>query len=331
MPYIQFTHTYDDIISFENLLGAWREFLKGKRGKRDVQDFRYRLSDELAALRAELRNKTYTHGGYYAFRINDPKPRDIHKALVCDRVLHHALYRKLYPFFARTFIADSHSCQLRKGNHRALDRFKKHAASVSMGHTKTVWILKCDVRKFFASIDHKILLRLLRSYIPDPDLIALLSEIVGSFHSGTRGKGLPLGNLTSQLLVNVYMNEFDQFAMHTLKERYIRYADDFVIFSRDRASLLKTSRRINAFLSKRLNLTLHPGKVSIATVAAGVDFLGWVHFPRYRVLRTVTKRRMFRRIEASKRNNATVQSYLGLLTHGNAHALSERVHSLASE
>ena len=208
---VRFTHTYEDIISVENLLDAWKEFIRGKRKKKDVQDFQYRLMDNILVLHRDLRDKTYRHGAYEAFKINDPKPRDIHKATVRDRLLHHALYRKLYPFFDRTFIADSYSCRKGKGTHRAMDRFRTFAYKVSKNHTCTVWVLKCDIRKFFASIDQKILMEIVSRYIPEPDIQWLIGQFVGSFHSTKAGKGLPLGNLTSQLLVNIYMNEFDQF------------------------------------------------------------------------------------------------------------------------
>src|SRR3989344_833226 len=115
----QLTHTYHTIISADNLLGAWKEFLKGKRKKKDVQEFGYQLFDNIHALHVDLANKTYMHGGYHAFNISDPKPRNIHKASVRDRLLHHAIYRILYPFFDRAFIADSYSCRLNKGTHKA--------------------------------------------------------------------------------------------------------------------------------------------------------------------------------------------------------------------
>lgn len=139
---------------------------------------------------------------------------------------------------------------------------------------------------------------------------------------GQLQKGLPLGNLTSQLLVNIYMNEFDQCVKHKLKAKYyIRYADDFVVLSRDRQWLVHTERYIALFLKERLNLELHPDKVFIKTFASGVDFLGWVHFPDHRVLRTATKRRMLHRIAGLEQESPTVQSYLGLLSHGNAEKL----------
>lgn len=167
----------------ENLLAAWREFLRGKRKKRDVQEFQYRLMDNILDLHHDLKERTYRHGGYEAFKISDPKPRDIHKARVRDRLLHHAIYRKLYPFFDRTFIADSYSCRRGKGTHRAMNRFRQFAYKVSRNHTRTCWVLKCDIRKFFASIDQSILLDIVRRYIPDTRVVGLISEIVGSFCS----------------------------------------------------------------------------------------------------------------------------------------------------
>jgi retron-type reverse transcriptase len=313
---------FEEIISAENLLAAWEEFIAGKRAKRDVQEFQLRLMDNILALRDDLRNGTYHHGGYQAFNISDPKPRNIHKAIVRDRLLHHAIYRVLYPFFDRTFVTDSFSCRVRKGTHAAMDRFRSFAYVASKNNTRTCWILKCDIRKFFANIDHEVLMEIFAQRIDDERLLSLLREIVESFSSTRLGVGLPLGNLTSQLFVNIYMNEFDQFAKHTLKAKhYVRYADDFVIFSPNRDWLKIVLLEIDYFLQNQLKLQLHPQKVFIATLASGVDFLGWVHFPDHRVLRTATKRRMMRRI-AKNPFRPTVDSYRGMLGHGNAYKQS---------
>lgn len=269
-------HTYDNIISLENLLEAWQEFLKGKRSRKDVQEFQLRLMDNILDLHRDLENKTYRHGGYHAFNISDPKPRNIHKASVRDRLLHHAVYRVLYPYFDKKFICDSYSCRLNKGTHRAMERFKYFARKVTHNDTRQCWVLKCDIKKFFASIDHDSLRYIVMNQIRDQDTVRLLSEIIKSFHSTRVGKGLPLGNLTSQLLVNVYMNEFDQFVKHNLKAKhYIRYADDFVTLFYDQSYLLKILRYIKVFLIDKLKLELHPDKVFIKTLASGVDFLGW--------------------------------------------------------
>ncbi len=327
MLMLRFSHTYNDIISVENLLGAWKEFLNGKRKRKDVQEFQLHLMDNILSLHQDLKNKIYKHGKYEAFNISDPKPRNIHKASVRDRLLHHALYRQLYPYFDNTFIADSYSCRSNKGTHKAVNRFRSFSNKVSKNNTKTVWVFKSDIRKFFASIDHSILMDILKKHIADKDSIALLAEIMGSFNSGVKGKGLPLGNLTSQLFVNIYMNEFDQFVKHKLKAKYyIRYADDFMFLSHDRNVPVKTFRYIERFLQVKLQLELHQRKTSVETLASGIDFLGWVHFPNHRVLRSVTKRRMLKRVAETDGKQETLQSYLGLLGHGDAYELKECIH-----
>lgn len=321
----RFAHTYEDIISVENLLDAWSEFVKGKRNRADALAFEQRLMANIFSLHERLATRTYRHSGYEAFSVSDPKPRNIHKASVSDRVLHRAIYRKLYPSFDRIFIADSFSCRVGKGTHRALDRFRAMAWQVSCNHTKTCWVLKCDIRKFFASIDHAVLLRLLTTRISDKDILWLLGQVIGSFSSGVPGVGLPLGNLTSQLFANVIMDPFDQFAKHRLKARhFVRYADDFVFLSDDRDQLVEILPHIRDFLSQELCLTLHPDKVFLKTLASGVDFLGWVHFPDHRVLRTATKRRMSRRLSVHAKEEA-LQSYLGLLSHGNTQNITRRL------
>ncbi len=350
---IQLSHKFEDIVSLENLLMAWKEFLNGKRNKKDVQEFSMRLMDNIFSLHSDLTNHTYKHGGYQAFKINDPKPRDIHKASVRDRLLHHAIYRILYPFFDKTFIADSYSCRLNKGTHKAVNKFRKFAWKTSKNNTKTCWILKCDIRKFFANIHHDTLINILREYIPDEEIIKLLENIILSFASscplpvlpagmlekerGNATIGLPLGNLTSQLFVNIYMNKFDQFVKHKLKAKhYIRYADDFVILADDKKWLEEQIELIREFLRQELKLELHPDKIFIKTIASGVDFLGLVNFSNYRVLRTKTKKRMFKKIEnkyngwqsgliSEESFNQSVWSYLGMLKHCGGYKISKEI------
>ncbi|MSR85744.1 hypothetical protein EXS71_04925 [Candidatus Uhrbacteria bacterium] len=319
-------HGYDDIISFENLLISWKEFLKGKRKRQDVAKFFLQFSDNILLLHEELKNKTYCHGSYHPFKINDPKPRDIHKAQVRDRLVHHAVHRILYPYFDRKFIHDSYSCRLKKGTHQAMNRLKMMARKVSHNHTRTVWILKCDIRKFFANIDHAILKNILRRHISDADTLWLLDQIIDSFHTdGKIDAGLPLGNLTSQLLVNTYMNEFDQFIKRKLKVKYYaRYADDFIVLHHNKRYLLDLIQKIATFLENKLKLSLHPKKCFIKTLAAGLDFLGWVHFPHHCVLRTSTKRRMLKNLQQNK-STQTIASYLGLLSHGNTYKLTQSI------
>jgi retron-type reverse transcriptase len=320
-----FTQPYEHIISIENLLEAWKAFVIGKKHRKDVQIFERNLMANVIMLHRDLISKTYQHSAYQAFKISDPKPRYIHKASVRDRLLHHALHRVLSPFFIKTFISDSYSCQIGKGTHRALKRFRQFSKIVSKNDTRTAWVLKCDIKKFFANIDQTTLLTIIGKYIRDKEIIRLTSKIVGSFNSGINGVGLPLGNLTSQLLVNIYMNEFDQWMKHVIKAKYyIRYTDDFVILSSDKEHLSELIPKIDDFLKEKLKLHLHPDKVFIKTLASGIDFLGWVHFSDHRVLRTTTKRRMLKRMMNNPKLQ-TIQSYLGMLSWGNTKKLRQKI------
>ncbi|MBU1345262.1 MAG: reverse transcriptase/maturase family protein [Proteobacteria bacterium] len=336
---IQLTYKFDDIISVNNLLEAWKEFEKEKRSRKDVQVFSMNLMDNIFALHRDLADQAYQHGGYQAFKICDPKPRDIHKARVRDRLLHHAVHRALYPFFERTFIADSYSCQLDKGTHKAVKKLKLFVARASNNNIGTCYALKCDIKKFFASIDHKILLKILTEYIPDSDTLWLLEKIISSF-SAKPNVGLPLGNLTSQLFVNIYMNKFDQFIKHKLKaKQYVRYADDFVIIDSSAKRLCEFIVPIKEFLKTELKLELHPYKVKIRKFGQGIDFLGYIVLPHYTILRTKTKKRMFRKIKHHKEQfelgliseetfNQSLQSYYGILGHCDGHKLKVRLDKL---
>ena len=317
------TINFEKIISIENLLLAWKEFIIGKKSRKDVQEFQLHLMDNILFLHQDLKNKVYIHGKYYAFNISDPKPRNIHKATALDRLLHHAIYRILYPYFDKKFIHDSYSCRFEKGTHKGMNRFRGYFSKVSKNNTKTCHILKCDIKKFFANIDHDVLKKILSRFNLDSGTLWLLGQVIDSFH-----QGLPLGNLTSQLLVNVYMNEFDQYMKRELKVKYyIRYADDFVILYENKEFLENLLPKINTYLNTYLNIYLHPDKVFIKTLASGVDFLGWVHFPKHRVLRTSTKRRMFKQLKENPREES-LQSYLGMLSHGNAHKLAREIKGL---
>jgi retron-type reverse transcriptase len=318
------------------LLVSWQEFLRGKRKRKDVAEFSVNFMDNILLLHQELKEKEYQHGGYQAFRINDPKPRDIHKASVRDRLLHHAIYRILYPFFDKTFIADSYSCRNNKGTHKAINKFKKCANIVSKNNTRTCWILKFDIKKFFANIDHQILLKILAEYIPDKNILNFLENIIESFP-----QGLPLGNLTSQLFVNIYMNKFDQFAKHKLKAKYyIRYADDFAFLSENKKWLENQIPVVESFLQDKLKLELHPNKVFIKTLATGVDFLGMISFSNHRILRTKTKRRILKKLKSKKLNlqsnlisketfDQSLQSYLGILKHCDGYGVEREIEKIS--
>jgi retron-type reverse transcriptase len=332
---------FESMTSPDHLFGAWDVFKHDKRNKADVMSFERDLERHVFQLHRDLRNKTYRHGPYSSFYISDPKLRHIHKATVRDRVLHHAVFKMLNPIFEPTFIADSFSCRIGKGTHKGVDRLKTMLRAVSRNETRPCYALKCDVRKFFDSIDHEILLAMLEYRIKDSEVMWLLKEIVGSFTGGYSDlfhqRGVPIGNLTSQLFANVYMNKFDQFAKQELRlKHYIRYTDDFIVVSKDKAELEKLIAPIRKFLKEKLKLELHPDKIEIIKYRKGVDFLGYVQFPHHRLMREKSKQRMLSKIRHAEyfyrhgaiedtEMNAILQSYLGVLKHADAYRLSENL------
>lgn len=339
----RYGNIYERMIHPGSLFAAWNAFKVGKTKRADVAEFEWKLEQNIFALHRELKSKTYRHGNYSSFFITDPKQRHIHKATVRDRVIHHAIFQLLNPIFEPTFITDSYSCRVGKGAHKGVEALTNMVRKVSGNYTKPCFVLKCDVRRFFDSIDHHILLEILRERIADPDVIALLETIVHSFLSGQSNlfdrRGVPIGNLTSQLFANVYMNVFDQFMKHDCKiKHYARYTDDFVIVSNNENDLITLLPKIELFLGERLHLELHPKKVTIRQPHQGVDFLGYVGRRQHRVLRTKTKNRMVKKLamktsdcnaDLSSTNalRQTLNSYLGVLSHANAHRLSEKITS----
>jgi RNA-directed DNA polymerase len=319
---------YSQLISIEQLFQAWGAFRRGKGNKRDVQLFERNLEDNLFSLHHDLKNKTYTHGDYDAFFIHDPKRRHIHKAEVLDKVVHHLLYTYLYKVFDNTFIADSYSCRTGKGTHKGVLRLEAFTRRASNNYTKPCWVLKCDIKKFFANVDHIILNRLLEEKIANNDILRLLAEVIHSFHTdGGIGKGIPLGNLTSQVFANIYLNELDQFAKHTLKiPYYLRYADDFLVVANNRTQLKQYLTSFAEFLEKHLQLQMHPQKIVFRKLSWGIDFLGYIVLPHYRLPRTKTKRRAFKKLK-ERINSVTfdesLQSYLGYFSHANAFEVSQ--------
>ena len=269
----------------------------GKKGRRDVLEFESNLEEQLFSLHADLVSGLYVHGGYTSFFVRDPKPRRIHKASVRDRLLHHAIHRVLYKHFDRRFIFDSYSSRENKGTHSAIKRFRDYAWRISRNQTRTVWVLKVDVKKFFASIDHHVLTAILEQALThEPDPLLILGNIIASYQT-TAGRGIPLDNLTSQLFSNVYLNLLDQYAKRDLKLRdYLRYADDIFVLSSNKTFLRQALVGLRQFIEDKLKLVLNPDKISLRPWHVGVDILGFVSYPARTIVRPVTERRMFKRL-----------------------------------
>ena len=293
-----------------NLWQAWKDAARGKRSNPNVASFEYDLEHNLLTLQRELETQTWQPGAYYSFYILDPKRRLISAAPFRDRVVHHALCNIIEPLFERTFIGDSYANRVGKGTHRALDRAQGFAR-------RYPYVLQCDVRQFFPSIDHAILRSILARKIGDERTLWLCEQILQSGEdlltdeydmvwfpgddllAATRPRGLPIGNLTSQFWGNVYLNELDQFVKRELRVRaYLRYVDDFLLFAEDKRTLWAWRRAILDFLPT-LRLTLHEGSSTVYPVRTGIPFLGWRVYPDHRRLRRkngVAFQRRYRRL-----------------------------------
>jgi retron-type reverse transcriptase len=302
------------------------------------------LEENIFQLHRDLKNKTYRHGPYKGFYIRDPKQRHIHKATVIDRILHHAVFSVINPIFEPTFISNSFSCRIGHGTHKGVNVLKKITQKVSRNNTHRCFVLKCDVQKFFASIDHETLLSIFGKRVKDDDAMWLLKAIIESYKTETdeksikiRPKGVPIGNLTSQLFANAYMNEFDQFIKHVLRVRhYVRYTDDFAITSDSPEYLKNLLPLISEFLKNKLFVNLYPNKIILSSICQGVDFLGYVIFPKYKLIRSKTRHRMFKKLEKrideyrlgninKSSVEQSIQSYLGVLSHANTHKIQTKL------
>ena len=282
--------------------------------KADVLDFSHHIEQHLFQIHGDLNSKKYKHSKYHTFILCDPKRRVINKASVRDRIVHHAIVRILEPFYERRFIHRSYASRKKKGLHKGTKELHRMMLSATRNSTKKAYYLKCDIKKFFDSIDHNILLSILKKSIDDEEIINLLEGIINSFHVKP-SKGLPLGNYTSQLFANVYMNELDQYIKRKLRVKYyIRYCDDFIILNPSKERLETIRKDIEVFLNKKLNLYLHEEKIFINQVSRGIDFLGYVIFLHHAILRTRTKKRISRKFKKNP-NKESLASYMGMTKH----------------
>ncbi len=292
------------IVEFENLHTAYLGARVCKRYRSSILKFGYKLEENLLALRRELSSKTYKHGGYREFVVTESKKRIIKAAPFRDRVVHHALCNIIEPILDKEFIYNSYACRKGKGTHAAIRRLEHFIKSLHSRERERerererdevprakIYCLKCDISKYFDSVDHEILFEMLRRKIQDEDILWLLREIIAS-----NPCGIPIGNLTSQLFANVYLNELDRFVKRELHEKYyLRYMDDFLVLGPDKKHLLEVKEKIKVFLRDKLKLEMHPKKNEIFPIDKGIDFLGYVVRDGRRFLRKSTVKRFMKK------------------------------------
>ncbi len=277
----------------ENLRQAFLKAARGKRGKADCREFQSRLDENLAALRAELLAGRVRVGDYHLFTIFDPKERTICAASFGQRVLHHAVMAVCEPVLERASVFDSYACRKGKGRLVAVERARGYAR-------RHEWFLKMDVRKYFDSIHHATLAGLLARKFKDRPVLALFGKIIGSYETAP-GRGLPIGNLTSQHFANYYLAPLDRFIKERLGRRaYVRYMDDFVVWGSRREELNEVRARVRGFLAEELKLELK-AEPCLNRTALGMDFLGYRLFPERMRLARRSKVRFARKFRGYER------------------------------
>jgi hypothetical protein len=300
---------FRQLCSWENLVLSWRKAARGKRGTASVARFEYRAEEHLADLREQLLAGTYRPGAYIHFHIEDPKRRKISAIRFRDRVVHHALCNVIEPRFERLFLPDSYANRKAKGTHRAVDRLQSFSRCYR-------YVLRADIVQHFASVDHAILMDILRRQIPEPDIMALVETIVDSGRGVLddeyryvrfpgddllaicRPRGLPIGNLTSQFWSNCFLHPFDEFVTREIGCRaYLRYVDDFALFGDSKRELWAWKAAIIDRLA-RLRLVIHETRAQALPVDAGIPWLGFVIHPTHQLVKARKVRSTHRRLRS---------------------------------
>ncbi len=340
---------WSQLVSFENLLRAYRKARLGKRGSIAVAEFGLNLERELLMLQRELQDGTYRPGGYRLFTIYERKPRIIAAAPFRDRVVHHAVMNCIEPPLDRTFIGDSYACRRGKGVHAAVDRYQAWAQTYR-------YSLKMDVRQYFPSIDHDLLKGKLRRRIKDPCTLELLDRIIEGSPRGNREPcyfsgddlftplerraGIPIGNLTSQFFANLYLDDLDHYIKQLLSVRpYLRYVDDMVVLGNDKGHLADIRAAVRDWLEAD-RLRLHPNKAHITRVADGLNLLGYFVYPQRRRLRNDNGHRFARKLRGMaqayragrlewQKVVPSIQSWIGHAKHADTEGLRRTIFSQA--
>jgi len=345
---------YNDICDFKNLLSAYQKARKCKRYQKNIVDYGFFLESNILKLQRELISEIYMPSSYVCFTVFDPKVRKVAAPAFRDRVLQHSLVSQIEPLFDSKFIYDSYACRKNKGTHFGLNRVKKFlmANRSIYGKSASIYCLRMDIEKFFASVSWDVLISIINRTVPGEKTKKLIEKIV-TYHrcfdingnyikapydviNPEKRQGLPIGNLTSQLFANIYLNELDHFVKETLRVKwYARYMDDFLIIHPDLSYLKEMRDAIKMFLEYELKLSLHPKKVIIQNVKNGLLFVGYLIFYDHVLIRGSTLLRMKRRLKKRRikcreeNDNKSLKTSLsalrGHLQHANAYYLEKNL------
>ncbi|HDZ9162600.1 TPA: RNA-dependent DNA polymerase [Vibrio cholerae] len=332
---------YEEIYSFENILSAAYSCRKGKTKARQTLEFFNNLEENVIQIQNELVWGMYNVSPYRHFYVFEPKRRLISAPSFKDRVVHRAIYNIIEPMFDVTYIYDSYACRRGKGTHKGADRAQAFIRKVERQYGRA-FALKADISKYFSSIDHSILKRILARKIKCQKTKELLFYIIDSSPSDALGVGIPLGNLTSQLFANIYLNELDRFVKHVLHAKlYVRYMDDFVIIHANKIKLHEWRKEIECFLAGNLRLKTN-SKTQVFPISPSkgrsLDFLGYRIYSTHRLLRKGSVKRIKSKLKKFHRQyeageislkdiNPSIQSWLGHAKHANSEGLKRTIFS----
>ncbi len=298
------TALFEQVISFENMLNSVKKALRGKRLKHDLLSFIAHREEEILKLQEELRNGTWQPSPFHTFRIYEPKPRLISSTCFRDRIVHQALCQVIAKDLERISIEDSYACRVGKGLHKAIQKVQKESR-------KWKYYLKIDIEHFFETADHHVLFEMLKRLFKDQALLSLMKTIIDHGAPGSKeGKGLPIGNLTSQFWSNFYLGHLDLMIKHELKVRgYIRYMDDMLIFANDTETLWSHLAKIKMFVEDKLKLKLKAKATLCASISHGIPYLGfriWRNLIRFDSAR---KMRFFKKLKKYQTENHISDPY----------------------
>jgi len=300
---------YEQIISIENLKLVDEKARKGKRQSYGVIIHDKNREANIIELNKILKEKTFKTSRYNVFKVYEPKEREIYQLpYFPDRIVHHAVMNLLEPIWVSIFTADTYSCIKGKGIHAAVKKIKHDLKDLN----GTQYCLKLDIRKFYPTIDHVILKRIIRKKIKDADLLELLDKIIDS------ANGVPIGNYLSQYFANLYMAYLDHHIKEVLQVKfYYRYADDMVVLSGSKAELWAIFAEIKTFLTDNLNIEIKSNYQIFPVSARGIDFLGYVFYHTHVLLRKTIKKRLAKSFKKPE-NNYSFAAYWGWCKHCNS-------------
>ena len=324
------------ICTFPNAIKAYMKARKCKRLRPEVLEFEQNREDNLQKAIDAIQNGDYTPGKYRIFKVWEPKERIIMALPFFDRVIQHMIVNIIEPIFEKRFIFHSYACRKGKGAHEASDTLSKWLYELEVVQGKKIYAIKGDIHHYFQSIDHAVLKTEIRKVIKDAGVLALLDRIIDHNGNMPDGVGIPVGNLTSQLFANIYLDALDQFIKHELGvEAYIRYMDDFVILSPDKEQLRNWLARIEHFLREELKLEFNP-KTTILAAKNGIDFVGYKHRATHRKVRKDSIKRIKRTIKKCESGKITkeqlqksIQSWTGHAGHADSYNLRKKIETLA--